>query len=124
MGGAPPPPLGAAPQAPKIRKNSALWRAGFGRVEGPRITPRRGGGGALPTALIRGQREAAGDSPPPWAAVPAPSYPARSTPQGRGSAPGRAPEDLERVTQLQVRGGTLPGGESARLRAVTDHDTW
>ena len=66
MGGAPPPPLGAAPQAPKIRKNSALWRAGFGRVEGPRITPRRGGGGAPATALIRGQREAAGDSPPPF----------------------------------------------------------
>ena len=87
MGGAPPPPLGAAPQAPKIRKNSALWRAGFGRVEGPRITPRWGGGGALPTALIRGQREAEGDSPTPWAAVPAPSYPARSNPEGGGVGP-------------------------------------
>ena len=46
MGGAPPPPLGAAPQAPKIRKNSGLWGpdlAGFGGAEDH---AQRGEGGA------------------------------------------------------------------------------
>ena len=33
--------------------------------------------------------------------------------EGMGSTYGRAPEDMERVTQLHVRGGTITEGESA-----------
>ena len=49
--------------------------------------PGGGVGGLQTTALIRGQREARGDSRVPWAAVPAPSYPARSHPEGGGVGP-------------------------------------
>ena len=49
MGGAPPPPLDAAPQAPKIRRNSGPWRPGWRRNAGPRIASRQGGeGGSRP----------------------------------------------------------------------------
>ena len=57
MGGAPPPPLDAAPQGPKNRKNSALLGPDFGGMQGPRITSREGGGGGsrpLPNPAPRG----------------------------------------------------------------------
>lgn len=54
MGGAPPPPLGAAPQAPKIRKNSALLGAGFGRFAGSRIAPSEGVSGGYQPATRSG----------------------------------------------------------------------
>ena len=46
MGGAPPPPLDVAPQAPKIRKNSALSGPDFGGMRGRGSRPDRGGGEA------------------------------------------------------------------------------
>ena len=39
--------------------------------------------------------------------------------EGMGSTYGRTPEDMERVTQLHVQGGTITEGESASLLAVS-----
>ena len=44
---------------------------------------------------------------------PGPELSGASGTEGMGSTPGRAHEDMERVTQLHVRGGTIPEGESA-----------
>ena len=64
-------------------------------------------GGLQTTALIRGQREAAGEArrrgPQSRPRV------IRRDQHRRGSGPAcRSHEDLERVTQLQVRGATPP----------------
>ena len=89
MGGAPPPPLDVAPQAPKNRRNSALFWPDFGGMQGPRITSRQGGDGGLRTTaqvrdLVRGQ------SPPgPYPGLTRKGEDTRA--QVRGAA-GQAPE--------------------------------
>ena len=66
-----------------------------------------GGEGGPTTALIRGQREAEGDSPTPWAADPAPSYPARSNPEGWGVGPRPSTREVEASDAASAsRGGT------------------
>ena len=80
--------------------------------------PGGGVGGLQTTALIRGQREARGDSRVPWAAVPAPSYPARSPPEGGGVGPRpstRGPGASDAAPG--ARGHLTPEG-SLRLRSV------
>ena len=58
MGGAPPPPLGVAPQGPKKPEKFGLLEAGFGRVDGPEDhAQRRGVGGSrpLPDPALKGR---------------------------------------------------------------------
>ena len=57
MGGAPPPPLGVAPQGQKNRKNSTLFGSIFDGVLGRGSAPNRGGEGGsspLPNRRLRG----------------------------------------------------------------------
>ena len=111
MGGAPPPPPGRCTAGPKKPEK-------FGPLEG-RIWPgcgaedhaQTGGEGGPTTALIRGQREAEGDSPTPWAAVPAPSYPARSNPEGWGVGPRPSTREVEASDAASAsRGHSTPQG--------------
>ena len=61
MGGAPPPPLGAAPQGAKNPEKFGPKRAGFGRVEATEDHAQEGGGRGsrpLPDPALRGGRRA------------------------------------------------------------------